>query len=464
MQKSVQWSYKPYKPFLFDSGDIYICRVAPGKDFIHLEWLGDEGEEYSVFYRVRDEHDHPFSSVKVKTCSATLNNLYTGAEYEFYVQKGNEKSRVRLALTGEVPGTVINYLHPEDGAYSYSGSALCSPSFVRHPDGYLLASMDLYENNAPQNLTLIFRSDDNGESWHYVTDLFPCYWGKLFIHKGDVYMIGTSTEYGDMLIGRSTDGGKTFPAPSVLLRGSCSNKKAGVHRSPQNIIYHKGRIYVPFEWGAWKEGYHAAMYMSCDENADLLDADNWTVTEPLKYNEGWEGVAVGPSSGCIEGTPVVAPDGRLLNIMRYDTPNTVPNYGLVLAFEINTNDPASQLKYSHAIKLPGNMSKFMIKKDERTGAYYTIISRITDANQIRDRSLLSLMISKDLENWELVADIFDYRHLDRTKNGFNYIAFEIEGDDIIFQSRTALNGARNYHDANYATFHKIENFRNIGVK
>lgn len=459
MQKSVKWSYRPYKPFFFDTGDIYICRLAPGKNFIELEWLGDENGEYEIFYRI--DEDHPYSSVRTTGCSFTLSELYEGAEYKIYVKQGERKSRVRIAITGEVPGTVINYLHPEDKAYSYSGSALCSPSFVRHPDGYILSSMDLYENDAPQNLTLVFRSDDDGKTWKYVTDLFPCYWGKLFIHKGEVYMISTSTEYGDLLIGKSNDGGSTFEAPSVLLRGSCSNKKAGVHRSPQNIVYHKGRIYVTFEWGAWKEGYHAAMYMSCDENADLLDADSWTVTHPLKYDEGWEGVAKGHSSGCIEGTPVVTPDGRLLNIMRYDTPNTIPNYGLVLAFNIDTDNPKAPLTYSHAIKLPGNMSKFMIKRDEQTGDYYTIISRITDEKQIRDRSLLSLMKSKDLESWELVTDIFDYRHLDRTKNGFNYIAFEIEGSDIIFQSRTALNFARNYHDANYATFHRIENFREL---
>jgi len=39
-----------------------------------------------------------------------------------------------------------------------------------------------------------------------------------------------------------------------------------------------------------------------------------------------------------------------------------------------------------------------------------------------------------------------------------------EGDDIIFVSRTAfdddLTGAHNAHDANYLTFHRIQDFRN----
>ena len=31
------WSYRPYKPFLFDSGDIYICRVVPSENAVHFE-------------------------------------------------------------------------------------------------------------------------------------------------------------------------------------------------------------------------------------------------------------------------------------------------------------------------------------------------------------------------------------------------------------------------------------------
>ncbi len=55
MQGLNTWSYHPYRPFLTDVGDIYICRVAPGNNSIRFEWLG-EGATYSVYYRKR--HDH----------------------------------------------------------------------------------------------------------------------------------------------------------------------------------------------------------------------------------------------------------------------------------------------------------------------------------------------------------------------------------------------------------------------
>ena len=117
-----------------------------------------------------------------------------------------------MARCAEAVGTVVNYLHPDDSYYAFSGHALCSPSLVRHPDGHLLASMDVFSGGFPQNLTLIFRSDDDGKTWHYLSELMPCFWGKLFIHKGELYMLSVSTEYGDLLIGKSVDGGKTFSA------------------------------------------------------------------------------------------------------------------------------------------------------------------------------------------------------------------------------------------------------------
>lgn len=459
MRGQSTWSYAPYKPFFFDTGDIYICRVIPYEHSIHFEWLSVDAEQYEVYCKLREAD----TFVLVGTTDQTffdIEGLEYEKDYEFYVKSGCLESRRRLARPGEYIGTTVNYLHPEDGAYAYSGQYLCSPSLVRHPDGYLLASMDLF-GVSPQNLTLIFRSDDDGETWHYVSELYPCFWGKLFIHNNELYMLGCSTEYGDLLIGKSVDGGKTFCAPTVLLRGSCQHDVAGVHKNPQNIVVYNGRIYETLEWGAWAVGYHAPMVMSCDINDDLLVAENWHFTPPVKYDSNWEGVAKGPSTGNIEGTLAIAPDGTLYNIMRYDMNQTEPGYGLVLAYKVNTQDPDAPLEYSHAIALPGNHSKFMIKKDEKNRMYYTIISRIDVPERAYRRNLLSLMRSADLKNWELVSDLFDFRDHDMEKVGFQYVDFEIEDDDMLILIRTALNNAHNYHDANYSTFYRLKDFNNI---
>ena len=454
------WSYAPYRPFLRNIGDVYVCRVAPSVDSIHLEWLYDEGEEFAVYCRKRDEASFALCGTP-REKAFDITGLESENDYEFYVTCGEAKSRVRLARCAETVGTVVNYLHPDDNCYSFSGRALCSPSLVRHPDGHLLASMDVFSGNHPQNLTLIFRSDDNGETWHYSCELMPCFWGKMFIHKGELYMLSVSTEYGDLLIGKSTDGGKTFSAPITLLRGSNGkNGFPGVHKNPQPVVYYNGRLYNTLEWGTWgltseKDYYHAAMVMSCDENADLLDPENWHFTPPVKYDPNWEGIAGDGDRGTIEGTICTLPDGKLYNVMRYQTKMEKK----ILAYRI-PDDPDAPIEYSHAINFDGNLSKFMIKFDPISNKYFSIISRRID-DPVTARNLLSLVCSNDVENWQLVCDLIDRRYDDSQMVGFQYIDFEIEGDDIIYLSRTAMNNAKNYHDANYSTFHKIENFRKL---
>lgn len=457
------WSYAPYKPLLTDVGDIYICRVAPYEGGIHFEWLSEKGEKYSIFCRKRDNGDYALCGETDKG-EFDITGLENHIDYEFYVRSAEKKSRVRLARTGEAVGTVVNYLHPDDTAYAFSGRYLCSPSLVRHPDGFLLASMDVFAGSHPQNLTLIFRSDDDGATWHYVSELMPCFWGKMFIHNGELYMLSCSTEYGDLLIGKSTDGGKTFCAPITLLRGSNGKKgNDGVHKNPQNIVVFNGRIYNTLEWGTWAnpEYCHAAMVMSCDVDDDLLNPENWHFSAPLKYDPSWRGTVDGVARGTIEGTLCVAPDGSLCNVMRYNIISGTPPYGLVLAYRVNTDDPDAPLEYSHSIKMPCNNSKFMIKYDAVSHKYFSVVTRIDCEERIFRRNLLSLMCSNDMENWELVCDLIDKRDEDIEKVGFQYVDFEIEGDDIIYLCRTAYNNAAGFHDSNYSTFHRLKNFRNL---
>ena len=459
MKPETKWSYSPYTPPLFDAGDIYICRIAPGKTSAVIEWLGDENAAYTVHWTKRGENG--WRDTSVTGTSVTLTDLEDETEYEVQVARGTEKSRVRLIKTGFVPGdAVINYLHPEDGAYRFSGQYLCSPSMVRHPDGHLLASMDVFKGAAPQNLTLIFRSDDDGATWKYVCELFPCFWGRMFIHKGELYMLSCSTEYGDLLIGKSTDGGKTFSKPVCLLRGTGNQKEKGIHKNPQKMLEHNGRLWTTLEWGSWATGTHAAMCASVPRDADLLDPANWLFTDPAPYDPTWEGVAVGPSAGCIEGCMVLAPDGEIYNVMRYQMGGCVPDYGRAIVMKPDGTDPEKRLEFARCIEFPGNHSKFEIHYDEVSGKYLSMVSYLCESHP-SGRNWLALIASDDLWHWEKVCDLLNYSHLPEKDVGFQYVTFLIEGDDLIYDSRTAWGGAHNFHDANYATFHRVKNFREM---
>lgn len=455
------WSFKPYKPFLFDTGDIYICRLAPEKCAIHLEWLPIGAEQYQIYCRTRNAGDYALMG-ETTDCAYTITALDDQTDYEFYVEALGKRSRVRLARTGTCEGTVINYLHPDDKCYSYAGQYLGSPSLLRCPDGSLLCTMDLFQMNKPMNLTLLFRSRDDGQTWHYVSDIYPCLWPKLFVHRNEVYLLSVATQSGDLLIGKSTDMGETFSMPTVLLRGSIPGHP-GLHKANQNVMHANGRIWATLEWGCWINNFgFSVMVMSCDENADLLCAENWHFTPPVPYNPAWPGTAKGPSTGNIEGTLTLFPDGNLYNVMRYSMQNCTPCYGKALVYRVNTDDPDAPLCYDHAMDFPANHSKFIIQQDEQTGLYYTIANRISGPESINARNLLSLMVSPDCENWRTVCDLIDYRDHDPALFGFQYVDFLFSGDDILYQCRTSMNGADTFHNSNYATFHRIKDFRALG--
>ena len=200
MKTHIGWSYRPYRP-PFEGADIYICRIVPKATSIELFWLPcEENATYTVFCKECEAES--FEKLGDTTaCSFRIEDLATERDYDFYVACNGITSAVRKARTGVAVGTTVNYLHPQDTVYSFSGRFLCSPTLLVYPDGYLLTSMDLFEGGAPQNLTLLFGSEDNGKTWEYVSEVFPCFWGKPFLHHGVLYILGCSTEYGDLLIG-----------------------------------------------------------------------------------------------------------------------------------------------------------------------------------------------------------------------------------------------------------------------
>ena len=77
------WSYQPYRPFLIDTGDIYICRVVPYENKIHLEWLAENGLIYKVYYRKKNEEEFIFAGETVEN-AFDIENLVRETDYEFF--------------------------------------------------------------------------------------------------------------------------------------------------------------------------------------------------------------------------------------------------------------------------------------------------------------------------------------------------------------------------------------------
>ena len=311
----------------------------------------------------------------------------------------------------------------------------------------------------PQNLMILFKSADNGVTWNYLTDLFPFYWGSLFVHHNKLYVLGLTTEYGDLQIACSENGGEDWSSPVTLFRGSNFRcQMGGMHRAPMTVINYNGRLWTSAEYGSWAMGGHLPMVLSIKENDDLLIPENWCMSEPLKFEGDWlaesrrrsgasvlditidsDGNILGEKRGdSIEGNIVVGKDGNIYNIMRY-----FPNEALYL--KVDEKDPEKKLKFDGILPFDMGHSKFQISQHE-SGIYYAV------GNRLPKRNIVSLYKSDDLKNWVFVKDILDYKDYDLTKVGFQYPYFIFDGDEILLLLRTAFNNADTFHNTNYTIF------------
>jgi hypothetical protein len=454
MRSAESWSYPRFLP-LHEKARArapYICRIAPFANGFEFDYKDSKTDaKYNLIWKERDSEEA--NVIALKSFKGKVDCLEAGKDYAFRVERDDGVSSTeRLVRTGEVPGIVVNYLHPDDPEYAFSGRYLCSPSLIRLENGDLLASMDLYASGAPQNLTLLYLSRDGGATWEHHSEIFPCFWGKMFLSNGNLYMLGCSTEYGDVLIGRSDDGGKTWTKPTVLLRGCCHPRQVGWHRAPMPVLIKNGRVMTDVQYGAWSEKVFCDAVLSADAESDLLCADNWVCTELFDAREH---ISPLPEKiwGGIEGNVIETPDGKVVDFLRFaDKTALILNY--------DPKDPGAEPILDSVIDFPATASKFNIVFDDVSKKYYAIVSFALDEPQTK-RNLLSLICSEDLINWSLCAHLIDRRDDDPKEVGFQYVDFMIEGDDILYLCRTAVNGANSFHNSNFTTFHRIKNFREV---
>ena len=355
----------------------------------------------------------------------------------------------------KVPGRVI--AHIDSDAKIYIGS----PSIVKLPNGTYLASHDVFgrDNRPEENQTHIYRSANKGKNWNKIAQINGQFWSNLFLHKGDIYLLGTSGQYGYCIIRKSIDGGATWTNP-VDEKSGLLLSDGEYHTAPMPMLIHKGRIWramedrnPPEKWGV----NFRAFIISAPVDSDLLNAENWTCTNRVRYNQNW------PGNAWLEGNVVKHPSGQLVNILRN---NYKPEGGR--ACLLNLSDDGTTLSFDPEtgfINFPGGCKKFTIRYDEVSGNYWSLSNYIPDEfkglNPERTRNTLALISSRDLKSWNVERVVL--QHPDVAKVGFQYLDWLIEGNDIIAVSRTAFKDekgdAHNCHDANYLTFHRIRKFR-----
>jgi hypothetical protein len=102
-------------------------------------------------------------------------------------------------------------------------------------------------------------------------------------------------------------------------------------------------------------------------------------------------------------------------------------------------------------------SKFSIVPDGKLGGYWAVSNKVVK-NSPAYRTRLVLSRSADVRNWGPAVDLVIHNG-DPEKVGIQYPDAIISGDDLLVVTRSALNGAPNFHDANMLLFHRFKNFR-----
>lgn len=359
-----------------------------------------------------------------------------------------------------VLGIVIDYSPASSEIY------IGSPSIAVLPNGDYVASHDFFGPGSQQNRTRIFLSQDKGQSWEQQTDLVGQWWSTLFVHQDRLYIMGTSRHHGYTVIRRSSDGGATWTEPVDDTTGLLL-ADAEYHCAPVPVLRHNGRLWRAMEDtegpGNWGTHFRAFM-MSAPLDADLLNAASWTCSNRLDRDSTW---LDGRFRGWLEGNAVATPKGEVVNILRVDYKPEGAKAAVIQISEDGktaTFDPASGF-----IDFPGGCKKFTIRYDTTSQRYWSLSNVVPgefkNPNPERTRNTLALISSRDLQSWRV--DHIVLQHPDVKNVGFQYADWLFENKDIIAVVRTAhpdgRGGAHNCHDANYMTFHRIENFRQFAL-
>ncbi len=367
-------------------------------------------------------------------------------------------------VASTVPGVVIAHSAASSGLY------IGSPSIAILTNGDYLVTHDFFGPKSKEFVSptsVRYRSKDRGVTWAKEGTFEGCFWSGLFVHRGAVFLMGTDKHHGNIVIRQSLDNGATWSEPKDQNSGVLRSDKQ-YHTAPMPVIEQGGRLWRAFEDAMggtkWGERYRAGM-LSVPVGADLLQRTNWVASEFLGRDPGWLGGGFG---GWLEGNAVATRDGKMLDILRVDTPGWPEKAAIVEISEDGrkaTFDPAKGF-----IDFPGGAKKFVIRYDSVADRYWALATIALERHRgkispSRVRNSLALVNSADLRSWQ-VRCILLY-HPDTEKHGFQYADWQFDDKDIVAAVRTAYDdgegGAHNNHDANYVTFHRIGNFRELSV-
>mgnify|MGYP003933144493 CR=1 FL=1 len=331
---------------------------------------------------------------------------------------------------------------PEGGEVT----TVANPKLLVMPSGDYLASI---KGASGTSSTSIWRSVDNGLNWSLVADGFSVNRDSLFQHQGSIYLLGMNTSgSGETRIYKSSDDGRTWT--TKVFEGY------GGQDAPSHVDIVNGRI--------WKAAYAGGGpgFFSAPVDATLMKESSWTLSAPgTRWGKHYLANAQGFQSGN-EGTLLRTREGLLINLGKDKIyrPGDGWKDGISLV-QPDLND-ITKTTYDDDYagpRLPGTASKYTARYDPVSGRYWALTSGGTNRGQLNLYSASST--GSKIGDFQFEARILEGHSTGY--HGFNYPFMQIDGNDIVFVSRTGWDTHRGtadrWHDANLFTFHRIKNFR-----
>ncbi|WAC21803.1 sialidase family protein [Luteolibacter sp. SL250] len=455
----VALTVEPGTPLSRRKGRLYHRAELAGKDPNHWVYSGAfhfTGGADQPLHLKNGGNDGPLQVDEIKFIDRSLDIVALGGQWA--AMKDFEP------IGENPPGVVIDHMPAVTGRFIAG-----SPSIVIMDDGSYVAKGDDYgPATGNSELVRIHRSTDKGATWKQISEVEGITWASLFLHRGALYMMGTSAGHrlGHAVIMKSTDGGFTWTKPvdqdSGLIFADLS-----YHTAPVPVTVHNGRIWRTMEDekgpGGWGTNFRAFM-LNAPESADLLKASSWTMSNPIGHDPKR---LDGRFKGWLEGNTVIAPGGVPVNFLRV---SMEPGGGKAAVIRYSADGKTGSFDAAKDfVDFPGAATKFHILHDPESGLYWALSNAVPEKHdtgaygQSMTRNTLVIMTSRDLEAWDIRKTLL--YHPDISRHGFQYPVFEFEGNDIIFVARTSYDdgagGAHRQHDANYFTFHRIRDFRKL---
>lgn len=359
------------------------------------------------------------------------------------------------------------------------------PGLTKLDDGTLLAVVPVVprqewseDRRATQSVTHILRSGDGGQSWKEASTL-PYYSAAPWVHEGVLYLFvnkgGTKSRNDDLLLLRSRDGGVSWSEPVTLFKGHFWNCHTG-------MVQHKDRLYWATDDLSLGKN-RGPRLIAGDLSGDPMTPSAWRLSEPVPF-PGVPAQLTNPKFDALPSQylePNVLEVRGQIRVLATVKPKRQSTSGLCAMFDTEDKDGQLTLKFTQYHPMPGGQLKFCVIWDEKSQMFWATANLVVDSQGIfdwwtdgekkgnvryasgvggNDRRFLMLLYGLDGLNWFQAGCV---AQAPKVSQSFMYARPVVDGDDLSIIARSSVN-APNQHDADYATFHRVKNFRQLALK